>query len=79
MWFIDGRRYLDKNDALALFLPGILAAGFVYHVFSKGVTSLEKIKKMGQFAGGYALVIPWLIYQAIYGASVFKQFLILKI
>ena len=65
-----------KNDALALFLPGILAAGFVYHVFSKGVTSLEKIKKMGQFAGGYALVIPWLIYQAIYGASVFKQFLI---
>ena len=65
-----------KNDGLALFLPGILAAGFVYHIFSKEVIWSEKIKKMGQFVGGYALAIPWLIYQAIYGASVLNQFLI---
>ncbi|MFK7982452.1 MAG: hypothetical protein AB8G86_20895 [Saprospiraceae bacterium] len=65
-----------KNDGLALFLPGILVAGFVYHVFSKEIIWSEKIKQMGQFVGGYALVIPWLIYQAIYGVSVLNQFLI---
>ena len=65
-----------KNDGLALFLPGILAAGIVYHVFSKRETWSEKIKQMGQFIGGYAFAFPWLVYQAIYGVSVLNQFLI---
>jgi len=65
-----------KNDAFALFLPGILAAGFIYHVFLREVRWSAKIKQMGQFIGGYAFVFPWLIYQAIYGVSVLNQFLI---
>lgn len=79
-WFLCGLLMAGaawtKNDGLALFLPGILAAGFIYHVFSKEVIWSEKIKKMGQFVGGYAFIFPWLIYQGIYGVSVLNQFFI---
>lgn len=78
-WFLCGLLMAGatwtKNDAIAMFLPGILAAGFIYHAFSKELKWSEKIKKMSQFAIGYFTVLPWLIYQAIYGISVFNKIL----
>jgi len=63
----------SKNDGLALYLPGILAAGFLYHVFSKEVKWITKIRKMSQFVIGFSFVLPWLIFQGLHSNSVFSK------
>ena len=63
----------SKNDGLALYLPGLLLAGFIYHFLVKGVPWVDRLKYTGQFIVGFSLVLPWLIFQAFYTDSVFTR------
>jgi len=63
----------SKNDGFALYLPGILAAILSFHLFQKEVDWSKRIKKIGYFLAGFAVVIPWLIFQSIYSSSVLKK------
>ena len=62
-----------KNDGLAIFLPGVLVAVFVYHVFSRESTFLKRFLNMVQFGLGAALMLPWIVFQALYTHSVFSR------
>ncbi|NRB50083.1 MAG: hypothetical protein HRU41_20570 [Saprospiraceae bacterium] len=59
-----------KNDGFAVYLPGIFAAILVYLFFSKSDTITKRLKPLQHFAGGLALVLPWLAFQYIYFESV---------
>lgn len=63
----------SKNEGFAMYLPGILLAIGTYHLFSKGVAWGSRMKKMGQFAVGVAMVLPWLIFQSMYADSVLNK------
>ena len=62
-----------KNDGLALYLPGILAGGFSYHIFLKNTSLAKRIKEMSQFVIGLSFVLPWLIFQSLHSNSVFSK------
>ena len=76
-WFLCGifmaGTVWSKNDGLALYLPGILAGGFVYHIFLKDTLFFDRIKKMSEFVLGFSLVLPWLIFQGLHSHSVFSK------
>ncbi len=62
-----------KNDGLAIFLPGFLAAAFFYNIFLKEIAWGDKFKRLFQIGLGIATIFPWLIFQALYSSSVFSR------
>ena len=66
----------SKNDGLAIFLPGILLAGAMYHIFIKGEAWKNRINGISQFVLGLAMVSPWLLFQALYTDSVFSRIVV---
>jgi len=62
-----------KNDGLAIFLPGFLAASFIYIVFLRDFNWSEKIQMLFKIGAGVAIAIPWLLFQALYSRSIFTR------
>ena len=56
----------SKNDGLAIYLPGMLVAVFIYHIFSIEKKIFRRFIPMIQFGLGVSFALPWLIFQAIY-------------
>lgn len=59
-----------KNDGFAVYLPGILAALFVYLFFLKSNSFKERLQTLQHFGVGLAIVLPWLAFQFIHAESV---------
>ena len=64
----------SKNDGFVLYFPGILAAVLSVHLFKKKLNFSKEIKKVGQFFAGFALILPWMIFQNLYSYSIFGKF-----
>ena len=63
----------SKNDGLAIFLPGFLAAAFFYNVFLKEITWGVKLKRLIHIGVGIVPIVPWLVFQALYSSSIFNR------
>lgn len=65
----------SKNDGLAVYLPGIIAALFCFNLLEKELTWKERSNNILSFGLGMSVVIPWLVFQSLYTQSVFNKIL----
>ena len=63
----------SKNDGLAIFFPGILAAVLSFHFFKKDIDFSKGVRGVSLFFAGMVTVIPWLIFQGLYSKSIFNR------
>jgi len=63
----------SKNDGLAIFLPGFLAAMFFYTILLRKIVWKDKFKRLFQVALGFSPIFPWLIFQGLYSDSIFNR------
>lgn len=63
----------SKNEGFAIYVPSMVLAGLIYILLVKEEPWKKRLRVVGQFLSGLALIFPWLIFQIIHGTSALNR------